>query len=203
MLLVAVGAGCQEMGFLANAVAGGDETVKVKGQYLGLQNKTTAVLVTMDDRVLMEFRQADDRMCRAVSQQIKTNVPGAKLISPTEVVKYQADHPRLGAVPYGQLLKDLKADRLVVIDVSEYRTHDPGNGNQWQGTCSAGVSVAAADAADPDNLVYATQVHIEYPKDQEIGMPDSDSPSIEAAMRMGFALQVSWLFYDHEEPANK
>ena len=48
------------------------------------------------------------------SQQIKANVPGAKLVAPADVVRYQNDHPRLAAVPYGELLKALKAERLVV-----------------------------------------------------------------------------------------
>jgi hypothetical protein len=201
LLLTLSSAGCEGIGYVANAIAGGDEMVDVKAQYLGLQNKTTAVLVTMDDRVLLEFRHADERLCQAVSQQIKTNVPGAKVVSPADILKFQHDQPRLAAIPYGELLKQFKADRLLLVDVSEYRTHDPGNAQQWQGVVTAGISVAAADADDPDNLVFSTQAHIEYPKDQETGMLDSDSATIETAIRLALALQTSWLFYDHQEPA--
>jgi hypothetical protein len=177
--------------------------VDVKAQYYGLQNKTTAVLVTMDDHMLLEFRDADLRLDQAISQKIKSNVPGSVVLAPLQMIKFQRAHPRLAAIPYGQLLKELKADRLLLVDVFEYRTHDPGNPHQWQGVCSAGISVAAADAPDPDDLVFSTQVHVEYPKDAEIGMINSDSASIEAALQTGFSMQVSWLFHDHKEPAAK
>ena len=204
LLLFLAVTGCQPIGYVANAVAGGDETVDVKAQFLGLQGKTIAVLVTMDEHTLMEFRDADRRLCQSISQELKTNLPpGTAVLSPAQMVKFVKDHPRLAAMPYGQLLKELKADRLLLVDIFEYHTHDPGNPHQWQGVCSAGISVASADAPNPDDLVYSAQVHVEYPKDSEIGMVNSDSATIEAALLQGFGLQVSWLFHDHKEPVVK
>ena len=195
--------GCNIGGWVANVVGGGDETKDVQALYNGLKNKKTAVLVFMDDNALLNFPDADKQLCQAVCQQITLQIPGATVVTPAQIALFRQNKPNLAAVPYGDTLAALKVDRLLWVDVADYHTHDPGNAHQWQGVVSAHISVYAAESKTPDDAVYANDVRVEYPKDAETGMLNSDSATIEEATRLAFAMQTAWLFSDHKEPVDK
>lgn len=190
--------GCSVLAWLTHGVAGGERRTKVKAEYPELANQRVAVLVAADSRTLYRAPQSREKVCRAVASYLAEHLPTATLMNPREVVRYQADNPHWATVPPGRLLDELAVDRLVLIDLAEYRLHERGNRHLARGVLTANVTVHAADADDPDNPDYYQTVTTRYPEDSTVGVVNADAQSIELGMIQAFGMSVARLFHDHE-----
>lgn len=197
-LLLIGGAGCGPVGWMAHGIGGGGQRVIMPADYAGLQARSVAVLVAVDDRTLHQYRQAPAHVSRAVGMEIAEHVEGAQLTSSRKVLAFQEENPYWATDRYSRLARELNVDRLVIIDVMDYRTHEPGNRHVWQGTISGTVLVVDVDDADPDNPVYSATVQADYPEDTKLGTLQADDATIQANMVKIFATKVGQLFYDHE-----
>lgn len=198
LALVLVVGGCFPAGYIAQGVAKGPKKVQVKARYLDLQNKKVAVMVAADEYTLFEFPQAQLAVARAVSSKIASGVPGVTLMAPQEVLDYQEKNPYWNASRYSELIQKLGVDRIVLIDLIEYRTHEPGNAHVWQGLISGEVGVIEADADDPDDFAFKTVVAAQYPENSTIGLLNSDDATVQLGMLQTFARDAAGLFFDHE-----
>lgn len=198
ILLAAMVPGCGPLAWIAQGAAGGKRTYQVKAQYLGLANQKVAVMVAADEYTLFQAPGAPLKVSRAVSAKIATHVPGVEIVPPQEVIDFQLKHPYWSAVPYSELTEDLGVDRIVLIDLIEYRTHEPGNAHVWQGVITGEVGVVEARGEDPDNFAFSTVVRARFPQDSAIGLVNSDDQTIELGMLVTFARDAAGLFYDHE-----
>jgi hypothetical protein len=204
--LAASAGGCQAAGLLAYAIGGDTKTVSKKAQYRGLEGKTVAVLIDLDSETALRYNAAQVNLCTSISSalaQAGAEGPGARPADPRQIIKFQKDNPYWSTRPYSQLLRDLKVDRLVIVDVSEFSDHEPGNAAVWQGVVEANVLVAAAESTNPDDPLLRTGVHAEFPEDRPEGMLNSDGTTIEFGMLTTFAGKVSGLFYDHTEEVKR
>lgn len=197
-LTISLTAGCAVPAWVAHGVAGGERTYQVKAQYLGLDGRTVAVMVAADEYTLFQSPSAPLKVSRAVSARIAANVSGASVVPPKDVIAFQHENPYWGAVPYGELIEKLGVERLVVVDLIEYRTHEPGNAHVWQGMIAGEVGVVEAESDDPDNFAFSTTVRGQFPEESSIGVLDSDRETIELGMLTIFSRDAGGLFYDHE-----
>lgn len=193
--------GCNWAGWGAGIFrpAPGHKRVPVAAEYTGLQGKRIAVLVAADDYTVFRFPRATRNVNLQVGEQINTNVPGVTLSIPVEVDEYQKRNPYWTSQRPSQTMEDLGVDRLIVIDLNEYRTHEPGNQNLWRGVIDATVAVYEADAEDADNRVYERQVRASFPEDdKEFGLTKGSDDAMEAQVLQVFSAKTAGLFYDHE-----
>lgn len=198
-LVISLLPGCNIVGYVAHGVSGdGKKTHEVTADYPGLAGKSVAVIVAADEMTLFAHPGVQTRVCRAVTTQMAADIPGLELSDPEQIARFQLDNPYWNTLTYSELLAKLKVERLVYIDLTEYATHEPGNRHVWQGSVIAGVSVAASDASDPNNLVYTSTVTANFPEDGRIGVLDSNDNVIQAGMLRNFSLKVSRLFHNHK-----
>jgi hypothetical protein len=199
LLISALLTGCAAAGWLAQGAAGnGKKKIKVKAQYHNLENKRVAVMVCADEYTLFEFPGAPLKVSQFISGKIASNIPGTWLMNPREVIDFQNANPYWATLPYGELIRKMDVERLVIIDLVEYRTHEPGNSHVWQGVITGNVGVVEAEAADPDNFTFYTTVHALFPEESKVGMLNSDDETVELGMLATFARDGAGLFYDHE-----
>ncbi len=194
-------AGCEGIGFLAGIFK--NDAIrykKVEARYEGLSDRRVAVMVAADDYALFRFPQSTLRVSQAVSQELADHLTGVRLSVPTQLDAFQKRNPYWTTRRYSTLMQELGVDRLIVVDLNEYRTNEPGNEAVWQGVVDGYVSVYEADAADPDNRVFEQQVRSEWPDASRFGEVNGTDEAVEAGMLNVFAREVSWLFYDHKEP---
>lgn len=190
--------GCNVIRFASRAMEPATTRVEVKAEYLGLANKTVAVMVVPNGGTQLNFPEAERDISKNVSSRLSVHIPGIKLISPDDIIAYQKQNPHWITLPYSELLKALKVDRLVHISLTQYEVHEPGNRHVWRGNIMARVSVAEADAVNPDNFVFSEVIQSMYPTDGAIGLLNSDRETIQLGMLKQFAHSVTALFYDHE-----
>lgn len=200
-LAAVVAGGCEAAGFVAYTVAGGEGAkIKVEAEYKGLQEQRVAVLVSADAGLLYRHPNAQLEIGTAVSESIAANVAGVTVIDPADIVAFQQRNIYWSTATYSQLADRLGVSRLVMIEMREYRLHDPGNTVMYRGVASSRIEVAEADAPDPDTPVYATEVSIAYPPNRPEGVPEANPATIRKGLIDAFSRAVVGKFYDHKEP---
>ncbi|MEM8737478.1 MAG: hypothetical protein AAGG38_03230 [Planctomycetota bacterium] len=193
--------GCNIIAYGAQAFRTDQNPVDVAAEYTDLEGKRVAVLVAADEYTLFRFPRSPFRTGEAVSRGIVENLPEVSVSLPKEIARYQRSNPYWITTRPSRIIDELGVDRLVIIDLNEYRTNEAGNINVWKGVIDGTVSVYEADGEDPDNRTFERQVRAEFPRDSEFGLvrDRADEESVEAAVLEAFALKAGGLFYDHQE----
>lgn len=174
--------------------------IEVHPAYAGLENKTVAVLVNADLAMIYEHPEVALTIATNVSRLIRTNVPGARVLSAGAIADWQFRTTQWSAMPYGEIAEQLNADRLVLIDLYEYRLHPPGNQWLWEGVCTANVAVIERDGFDPDNFVDSFNIESRFPDIKGVGRDGAVEGRIQLGLLKRFVDRTAWLFYTHLEP---
>lgn len=188
--------GCEGAGFLAHAIAG-SEKIDVKAEYKGLENQRVAVLVDADQATLTRFPLVQYEICAAVSRKLATNIQGITVVSPKQIVDFQNRNSYWTTVPYADLAKQLNVSRIVLVELSNYAMHEPGNQYVLKGSIGANVAVSEADTTEPNKLAYDTTVAVTYPEDTKLGVVNRKEKEIRFATLDLFSNKAAGKFYDH------
>lgn len=193
--------GCNFIAWTAAATRGEDKPIDVPAEYLDMVDKRIAVMVSADEYTLFRFPRATDNVAQAVSNAIQANVENAVVSIPREVSRYQRKNPYWITSRPSRLIDEMGVDRLIIIDLNEYRTNEEGNASVWRGVIDGTVSVYEADGEDPDNRTFEKQIRAEYPEDSTFGLvsADADQAKIETAALNLFARRAGGLFFDHQD----
>ncbi|MFK7788130.1 MAG: hypothetical protein AB8C95_01385 [Phycisphaeraceae bacterium] len=177
-----------------------EKVIDVKGQYMDLPNRSVAVVVSMSDYAEFNHPTAKTTITEEMVRRIQTNVPGVTLTSPKQILQWQRDNPYWATRPPSMMIKQLKVDRLILVEIGEYRTHEPGDKYVLRGIISASVNIVEAEAEDPDNFGASFTQNVMYPEPNEskIGRVGSDEALIEARTQIRFCETAAGLFYDHQ-----
>ncbi|MFM1823056.1 MAG: hypothetical protein RI967_1322 [Planctomycetota bacterium] len=199
-LLLAGASGCVAgaIGAIGNQIERGKK-LDLPAEYDGLENAICAVIVNADYATLVEHPTVVGDVTANVSARIRQYVPGATVLPPAEVLQYQYERSQWRALPYGEIAKELGVDRLVLIDLYEYRLTPPGNSYLWDGVAAANVSVIEADGLAPDEFVYSKNVVVRFPDKEGVGRESARPDQIQRGLLTLFIQRTSWLFYRHIE----
>ena len=94
----------------------------------------------------------------------------------------------------------LGVNRVVFIDIYEYRLNPPGNRWIWDGVCAANISLIERDGFDPDMFVDTFTVTSEFPKIEGVDRTAATEQQIETGLLAEFVKRTAWLFHEHVEP---
>jgi hypothetical protein len=169
-------------------------------RYNGLENKTIAVIVDADMATLYEFPNVAATMTSGISGRIGRDVPGARMLHPQYVVQWQYRTPQWGALPYGEIAAQLNVDRVVIIELLEYRLNPPGNRWVWDGVASARIGIIERDGIDPDSFVETFDVSAKFPNLEGVSRAEATAQQIETGLLAEFIKKSAWLFHQHLEP---
>jgi len=185
-------------GCIVGAIMSGPQTYDIKAQYLGLQGKRVAVLVAADEYILFTQPKAEELISSAIATELAGNVIDVRVANPAQVLEFMRSNPYWTTMPYSELITMLEVDRLMVVDLSDYRLNEPGNQHIWRGNISANVLVIEGDSPDPDQAAFEAQIISLFPDNRAVGLVNADRSTVELATLQLFAVQVGHLFYDHE-----
>ena len=171
----------------------------VPAAYDGLEGKTCAVIVNADYATLVEHPAVVKNITANVSARIAQYVKDATVLPPATVLTWQYKTPQWRAMPYGEVAKELGVDRLVYIDVYEYRLNPTGNSYLWDGVAGANIGIIETDGLAPDEFVYSTNVVSKFPDKEGVGKESARREDIERGLLTLFTSRTSWIFYDHIE----
>jgi hypothetical protein len=205
--LIGWGAGCSALGFLGAMEESRrrHSTRTVEGEYAGLKDRQWAVVVIADRYIEGEYPQIVPYLTAKITDQLsdpkaqekigaKGRIPGLALL------KYLYEHPRWTAMPRSELAKQLGVDRLIVIELLEYRLNEPGNQYVWNGEATGTLGVCEADGPAPDEYAFQKAIKVTFPDKDGMGPNDLSSEAVATELARRFADRCAWLFYAHPEP---
>jgi hypothetical protein len=193
--------GCQIVGIVGAMAQSAEEmgSTVYPAEYVGLDDHSYAVIISADRVIESDNPGITARLTQIIDRDLKANtqatahIPAGRLLS-----KLYAD-PSWQALPRGELAEKLGVERLVVVEVVEYRLHEPGNRYTWDGVASGVVEVYESDSGLPDDPMFERTIAVTFP--DRTGLLEEEVPKevITSELSRRFGERISWLFYEHEE----
>lgn len=180
-----------------------NSTREVKAEYAGLRGKSFAVVVSADRITQADHPEVVARLTAVIAETLRSQAEavGASGYVPGDtVVDWQYNNPRWVTMAMSELAKELDVQRIIYVDLSEYRLNDPGNPYLWAGVASGNVAVTEADGPIPDEFVFQRQVKVEFPDQGGFGPAQIPRAAVNTELARRFATRASWLFFNHQEP---
>lgn len=174
--------------------------VEVNSQYDGLENKSVAVLVDADLTTRHQFPTLVATLAEGLSQRLAAKVPTAKVLPAAYGLTWQYRTAQWDLLPYGEMCEQLKVDRIVHVDMFEYRLHPPGNRYEWEGVAGANIGLVESDGLDPDSFSDTYHISVQYPTKAGYGPESITRQAVETVLVNQFIEKTIWLFHFHEEP---
>lgn len=183
-------------------------TKTVSAEYTRLEGKSYAVVVAADRAIQADHPLLTDHITSRVTERlaVNTNIPVAGGFVPAPMVlKYMYNTPGWSTASRTELANVLggpgqRVDRIIYIDLYEYRLADPGNQYEWDGVAAGTVSVFEIDSTLPEEPAFERTIQVRFPGKKGIGPEQMDRVSVTSALALRFIDRASWLFYQHEEP---
>lgn len=200
-LLLLAAPGCEFVGMMAasNERYGSHD---VAAEYTGLWDKTYAVVAWADRAMQAEYPALVPSLIERIDQHLAAEAGAAGHIPGNEVTAYLANNPQWVAWPRGRLSEELGddgVDRVVLLEINEFRTNDPGNEYLWAGQAWATLSVIERGAEGSDAEAFRKEIRITFPDGKGFGPEDMTKQMVASTLLKRLVERASWTFYDHEE----
>ncbi len=201
--VVASLSGCQLAGFIAVAVQE-STPAKVYADYEGLTGKSYAIVIDADRAIQGRWPSLVTDLTRLIDAEIGANSLAAGHVQPVEVVLFQQTNPRWTVMSRSELASALvggeaKVDRIILIELFEFRLNEPGNRHLWDGVAAGTVAVLETDGPFPDEYAYNRPISVGFPDAAGYGPDEMRASLVATVLVQRFSQRCAWLFYDHEE----
>jgi hypothetical protein len=203
LLLISVAAGGCAVGSLIGGMMQNHEyqkKIEVLPRYDDLEGRTVAIVVDADMATLFQFPDLVDKITGGVTMRIGRDVPNVSVLLPRDVLAWQWRTMQWNALTYGEIAEQLGVDRVVFIEIYEYRLNPPGNQWLWDGVAAARVSVIERDGFDPDSFADTIDVIAKFPDIEGVDKTGATAYQIEMGLLADFIKRCAWVFHMHEEP---
>ena len=174
--------------------------VETLPRYRGLENKTVAVVVEADYSTMFEYPGLVTHVASGVTMRIARWVPGVQVLDPGIVLNWQYNKPNWNTLPYGEIAEQLNVDRVVFVEVLEYRLHPPGNRFLWDGNAISRAGIIERDGIDPDTFAETFDVTAKFPSIQGVTAENATQTQIETGLLVELVKRNAWLYHLHYEP---
>ncbi|MFK7884558.1 MAG: hypothetical protein AB8F26_10295 [Phycisphaerales bacterium] len=207
-LLVAAGlasvlvlSGC----IIAAAVGGMAESYNRTGttlfppEYAGIEGKSFAIVATGSRLMESEHPGLTARLIQRVNNRLITNANPAYAIPSNDLLTVLYNTPQWPAMTRGEVAEMLGVERLIVVELIDYRLQEPGNQYVWDGVASVLVTAFEADSGFPDDPVFEKAIRVTFPDSTGLLRTDINEQAITSELSNRIVNRVAWLFYEHEE----
>ncbi len=203
ILAVAALSGCQVVGVAVEHYRA-DAKKTIQAESVALEGKSFAAIVAADRGIQGDYPMLMEVVTAKVIERLANpaNVPAAGgFVHPRDVLKYVYETPSWSLKVKSEVASALGGvDRVLVVELLEYRLHDPGNPYVWDGLASATVSVYDPSSPTSEIAVFEKTVTVRFPDKRGTGPEDMDISLVNQALTLRLVDRATWLFYSHEEP---
>ena len=191
--------GCQIFGFFAKtAYESGSH--KVFAEYEGLRGQNFAVMVQADQVLRASDPQLAVRMTNALTRMLSiTEVGAAGVVPGPKVLEFEYNNPSWTSWSYERLAEEFTVDRLVMVDLYEYRLTESGNRHVWDGRAAARVSIFEANSGS-EEFSFSREVQVHFPDEMGVTRTERPEEFIREGLEVRLLNRIAWLMFDHEEP---
>jgi hypothetical protein len=169
-------------------------------EYDGIDGHSYAVIIALDRVVEADNPGITTRLTQLIDQSLRANTQATAHIPSGRLLSTLYADPSWKALPRGELGEKLGVERLVVVEVVEYRLHEPGNRYTWDGVASGIVEVYEVDGPLPDDPMFERPIAVAFPDRSGLLEEEIPEAAVTSELSRRFAERISWLFYKHTEP---
>lgn len=193
--------GCNILGFFGaiEAERRRTGTMEVEGIYDGLQGQTVAVVVDVSREIEMTSPRVPGAILTEVIARLEANAGAKSIVPAVEVQRLMYDDPGLLDRTYDEVARRFGVDRLVVIQLDEFRLAEPGNQYVWNGQAAGNLLVVEADSYIEDDVRLEQYVNVKYPFKPNTTIDELPADAVALELLRRFANRASWYFYTHRE----
>jgi phage tail protein X len=134
-----------------------------------------------------------------VDAQLHANAGATAHIPPQRLLSYLYANPQWQALTRGELGEQLGVERLVLVELIEYRLHEPGNRYTYNGVASCVVQVFEVDSGLPDDPMYEQPIAVAFPDVSGILAEEMSRTVVTSELSRRLGERIAWLFFAHEE----
>lgn len=198
LLWMPMGAGCNLIS-VPFVLFAPEPTKKVTAEFPHLKGKRLLILVWAEQATLYEYQRIQLEIASWVRYQLKEQFKDLAIISPSEVDRYMQSHPDWATEPPPRIGRKFKADLVMMVELMEFSTHEPGSPSLYRGKARARITMydLSGDEELPRGIALKPAEAV-YPPDQPIGVLRADEWTIRAETYQEFGRVVARKFYDHE-----
>lgn len=172
----------------------------IQAEYEGIQDKSFAAVVIADRAIQSDHPNIAARLTDRTNRLLHDNAEGQGWIPPADLLAYLYNHPAWVAWSRDRLAEELGVERLIVIELTEYRLNAEGNQYEWEGIASAIVEVYEADSVVPDEPAYSQLISVAFPDNAGVLTEQISRRDVTSVLSLRLSNRAAWLFYDHSEP---
>lgn len=172
---------------------------EVEAEYEGIIGKSFAVVVSADRVIEGNNPGISARINQRVNDRIIQNAGAAFAIPSADLLTVLYNTPQWPAMTRGEVAEMLGVERLVVVELVEYRLNEPGNKYIWDGSASCVVSVYESDSPFPDDPVFEKAIRVSFPDTSGLMRTEIPEAAVNTELANRITNRISWLFYTHEE----
>ncbi|MBL4591008.1 MAG: hypothetical protein JKY96_03510 [Phycisphaerales bacterium] len=173
---------------------------EVDAEYLGIPGKSFAVVCTADRLIQSDQPGLTARIIQRTNDRLIQNADPSYAIPSIDLLAVLYNTPQWPAMTRGEVATLLGVERLIVIEIIEYRLHEPGNQYIWDGAASCVVYVYESDSVIPDDPIYEKSIRVTFPDSTGYMRTEIPESAVTTELSNRLINRVSWLFYNHEEP---
>lgn len=175
-------------------------STEVLAEYTGLRGETAAVVVYMDQYLRATDPRLTNRLTNAVTRELmRPEVGLAGVVPGALVLEFQYESPAWSTWSYQELCDEFTVSRLVVVELYEYRLHEPGNRYVWDGRAAARVGVYESGTGS-NEFAYRNDIAVRFPDQMGTLETEMSRGAVAANLEQRLVNRITWLMYDHEEP---
>lgn len=172
----------------------------VEAEYRGLEGKTFAVVIAADRVIQADSPSLVPQLTNVISERLRAEAGASGYVPGPIVLQLQYQNPRWEAMTYSELAQEFGVDRLIYIDLYEFRLFERGNSYLWDGQMAGVVGMVEADGSFPDEFAFSREVSVAFPDKKGYGPEDFTDQQVASVLLSRFVDRATWLFYDHREP---
>jgi hypothetical protein len=204
--MVLAAAGCQLVSGMTESYLR-ESTQTIQPEWDGLKGKTVGVLVAMDPSMHTRFPQMEIVMLARVTERLANPINNTGVTGYTDVrecVAFSANNPGWIAKSATELGEGLGGvDCVIIVEVDDFRLHDPGNMYTWDGEAAGTIGVYDLTSTVPNEFAFRKAVTVRFPDQKGSGSDTIAGDAVATELLRRFVDRTTWAFYAHEEPYYK
>lgn len=161
--------GCALLGVAANAIP-----QNTQAKYSGLEGKSVGIIVWADRGILIDWGALQIDLANSVQAKlIASEAEEMKAVSwpypPASYVRYMRDHPQMSSQPISDIAPRLGVQRLIYIEVHEFRTRSQLTVELFRGEANASLQIVEVDAAGAGKVAFSEDdLHVVFPRSSPV-----------------------------------
>jgi hypothetical protein len=171
---------------------------QVDATYKGLDDKTLAIVVYTDMATTLEYPDARKEISAFLTAQFHQNMPKVRLVNYMDVIHWQDDTQGWEKLPEKDIGTHFSVDRVLYIELLDYRTREPGGLNLLRGRIQATAAVFEVDMPAPA-AVWQQAFDVYWPDPMPEDVLHGNDDTVRKRVLEEFSDQVVGCFYDHKK----